>query len=173
VLPTRLGNILKSAEYYPQSRYNLDSVLIWPRLYPVLPDGFKDMLAEKKSSLDTLITISILSVVFALAGTGYFLLLRHSWPLFLLTFCGGLILWLLSYKSAVEVTMGYGALIKVGYDLYRGDLLKALRLKMPATLVKEKELWHELCQYIYYGDEMDFQYAVPCPPQPGEKDKED
>src|SRR5260370_7047529 len=33
VMPTRLGNILKNAELYPHERYNIDSVLVWPRLY--------------------------------------------------------------------------------------------------------------------------------------------
>ena len=40
LMPTRLGNILKNAEVYPKLRYGIDSVLIWPRLYPLLPDAF-------------------------------------------------------------------------------------------------------------------------------------
>ncbi len=37
VMPTRLGNILKNAELHPEDRYGIDAVVVWPRLYPLLP----------------------------------------------------------------------------------------------------------------------------------------
>ncbi|MCA1680714.1 MAG: hypothetical protein LC777_18085, partial [Actinobacteria bacterium] len=37
VLPTRLGNILLAAERYSLDRYQFESILFWPRLYPLLP----------------------------------------------------------------------------------------------------------------------------------------
>ena len=32
ILPSRLGNILRAAEAYPQDRYSADSVALWPRM---------------------------------------------------------------------------------------------------------------------------------------------
>ena len=52
VMPTRLGNILRNAELYPNERYKIDAVLMWPRLLAVLPDSFNESLASTKSSLD-------------------------------------------------------------------------------------------------------------------------
>ena len=39
VVPTRLGNILKASELYANQRYGLDPVLIWSRLYGLLPES--------------------------------------------------------------------------------------------------------------------------------------
>ncbi|MFZ1709040.1 MAG: hypothetical protein WAW20_10685, partial [Anaerolineae bacterium] len=36
--PTQLGNTFTAAEEYPYQVYNLDAILWWPRLTPLLPD---------------------------------------------------------------------------------------------------------------------------------------
>jgi len=167
VLPTRFGNIMRGAELYPGSRYGLDGPLIWPRLYPLFPDAYKEMIAEAKSSIDALVNISILSIGFALAGGIYFLLLRHSWPLFLLTFCGGFILWCIACISATEAAKVYGSVFKAGFDLYRVDLLKTMRLDTPATTKDEKKEWENLIRYIYFEDGYSLKFAAPCPQQSG------
>jgi hypothetical protein len=38
MLPTMLGNTLCAAEFRARSRYGLDVVVLWPRLYPLLSD---------------------------------------------------------------------------------------------------------------------------------------
>jgi hypothetical protein len=48
VMPTRLGNILKNAVLYTLHQYGIDAVLMWPRLYPLLPDSFVAALARRK-----------------------------------------------------------------------------------------------------------------------------
>src|SRR5450755_1154464 len=40
ILPTRLGNILRAAEHYPRDRYHAPLILVWARLYAVLPADF-------------------------------------------------------------------------------------------------------------------------------------
>src|SRR5438445_5164230 len=61
VMPTMLGNVLLNAELYPFYRYGADAVLIWPRLYNLLPDRFLQLIAEARSSLEFLLVISALS----------------------------------------------------------------------------------------------------------------
>jgi hypothetical protein len=46
VLPTRLGNILLAAERYPLSRYGMDTIYFWPRLFPLLPEKFQNEYEE-------------------------------------------------------------------------------------------------------------------------------
>jgi hypothetical protein len=50
-MPTRVGNILLSAELYPYLRYGIDAVLVWPRLYQAVPDSFRNVLAAATLSV--------------------------------------------------------------------------------------------------------------------------
>ncbi len=38
IWPTRFGNVMASYEYYPQTRYGMDSAFYWYRLWLLLPD---------------------------------------------------------------------------------------------------------------------------------------
>lgn len=55
VLPTRLGNILKAVELYPQMRYGIDAVLVWPRLFPPLPGQSLATLVTARAELSALL----------------------------------------------------------------------------------------------------------------------
>ncbi|HBB31256.1 MAG TPA: hypothetical protein DDZ80_15465, partial [Cyanobacteria bacterium UBA8803] len=66
VMPTLLGNVLKGAERSVQERYQLDAVLIWPRLQPALPNEFAQSLQDAKMSLDLVVTLSSYTWLFGL-----------------------------------------------------------------------------------------------------------
>lgn len=38
IWPTRFGNVMASYEYYPETRYGMDSAFYWYRLWLVIPD---------------------------------------------------------------------------------------------------------------------------------------
>ncbi len=38
LLPTSLGNILRSRERSPERKYGMDAIVCWPRLWPLLPE---------------------------------------------------------------------------------------------------------------------------------------
>ena len=71
VMPTRLGNILRAAEDHALDRYDIDTVIVWPRLYAVLPDRFIAAIAAAKMPLDLMAVIGALATVFAVAGTTF------------------------------------------------------------------------------------------------------
>ena len=66
ILPTQLGNVMKAAELYSQHRYNIDAVLIWPRLQAFLPKDFASTLQDAKTSLDLMVTLSAFCMLFGL-----------------------------------------------------------------------------------------------------------
>ena len=63
ILPTRLGNVIRSFEGYPNARYGIDGIVLWPRIVPKLPKEFADSLDGAKSSFDFMLNCSVLSIV--------------------------------------------------------------------------------------------------------------
>jgi hypothetical protein len=150
VMPTRLGNLYKSAELYPYDRYHIDSVVVWPRLREVLPDAFVGRLQEVKTAIDFLLLFSLLSFAFSLLCVPYLLAYRAPASLVLACACGLPLAWL-SYRAALSPAQAYGELLKVAFDLHRKALLKALGLPAPANLEEERALWGEVSEFIFRG----------------------
>lgn len=159
VMPTRLGNILKNSERYPNDRYGLDSIVIWPRLYHLFPDRFIQIIAEAKSSVDFMLVISTLSSIFALISSVYLLIVKASGWLFLLCFWGGLTIAWFAYRGALASAVLYTQQIKTGFDLYRQELFKQMHLKLPDNLKAEKKQWKEVDQFLYQNFPLSSEYT--------------
>jgi hypothetical protein len=151
IMPTRIGNIFKNVELYPLVRYNMDAVLLWPRLYQILPTAAATALADAKSAMDFMLVICSLSFGHAIIGSLIVLAGRLSPFLFLTVFWGSLLVGWLAYRGIVEATLSYGQIIKSSFDLYRGELLKELGLKTPASLTEERETWRNINLQLFRG----------------------
>jgi hypothetical protein len=149
VMPTRLGNILKSAELYPMDRYQIDAVLIWPRLYHLCPGSFIQTVIEARGATDFMLVVSLLGGLFACVAGAYWLMVGAAWWRFLACFWGGMCVAWLAYRGAHGNALGYAEQIKVAFDLYRHKVLKQLSLPVPNTLEEERRLWSDLCQFLY------------------------
>jgi hypothetical protein len=66
VMPTRLGNIIEAAERHPRTRYQLDPVVIWSRLQPLLPSEFSSLLKDAKAAVDLMLTLAAYLILFGL-----------------------------------------------------------------------------------------------------------
>jgi hypothetical protein len=149
VMPTSLGNILRNAELYPTERYQIDALVLWPRLYGLLPDNLAQALDLSRGNMEHMLLLSALGAAFALMVGVFLLIVKGPWWLFLLSFGGGTLVAWAAYRAALGSAQLYGAQIKVAFDLYRNDLLKQLRKPLPATQVAEKQTWLEVCQFLY------------------------
>ena len=152
VMPTRLGNILKNAERYPFDRYEIHAVLIWPRLYNLFSERFIRTMAEARSSLDFMLVVSTLSSIFAIGTGTYLVIVKASGWIFLLCFWGGLFLAWLAYKAALVNALLYAQQIKTGFDLYRNELLKQMRIELPQNPSEEIKIWDKVNQLLYSGN---------------------
>lgn len=169
VMPTRLGNIFKSVELYPKMRYNMDAIFIWPRLAPLLPQGFSDALADTEASLDLMLVASFLGYLLACIGLVMLILLglgishfKLEWYPFLSSIVGGLLVGWLGYLGVLKASLAFGLLIRSAFDLYRNTIIQALGLKAPTCLREERVLWEAIDQYLYRGipvKEEAFEYA--------------
>jgi hypothetical protein len=153
LLPTRLGNMLRSAEAYPSTAYGLDVVFWWPRLVSVLPEAVQKGTEDALTPLLALLNLTTLTSLVAMGGAIY--LWRNQvggWQGLVTVLVAGLLLARLSYLGAVAQARGYGQHIRAAADLYRFDLLKALHQPLPASPQEERELWERLDDWLYNQD---------------------
>jgi hypothetical protein len=138
-MPSRLGNILRAAEEYPQVRYGLGATVCWPRLWLLLPEGVqKEMTAARER----------LNGAARLLGWGVLFLLWVVWAWWAVPVGLGVVL--LAYRRIVMAALIYGALLRAAFDLYRFSLYEQLRLGLPC-LEKEEAFGRRVTEYLFRG----------------------
>jgi hypothetical protein len=152
VLPTRLGNILRAAEHRAGSRYGLDAIITWPRLYPLLADTTAAVLNDLRDQLDLAVRFCVMfllaTVITAACLSG------HGW--WLAVAAGTLAGAALSYQAALSAAAAYGQAVEAAFDLHRFDLLAALHLPLPADLASEVQANQRLSRFLRQPQEYMF-----------------
>ena len=161
VAPTRLGNILLSAEQYPQQRYYVDSGRTWPRLYNLLPGELRAALEESRSAMELLLVVAFWSALFSVIGGTWLMFVGSSPGWGLLALLGGAALSATTYAAALAPAKIYGSLIRTAYDLHRHLLIESLRLPRPATPGEERLVWPAVLAFLDGDDpEHSWRYVV-------------
>ncbi len=171
IMPTRLGNVLRSAEMYAYHRYGADSVLVWPRLYPLLPEEMRATVDEGQRSVDFGLIISLLGWTFSLvAGLVLVIQARPPW-VFGVVFAVGWLFAFLGYQAAVASAVPYAEQIRVAFDLYRPLLLETFGLQEegvsePAYPLEARVHWSKLNEFFYYHADTFQRRPPPAPTRP-------
>ena len=61
MLPTRLGNVIRSFEQYPQEQYGISGIPLWPRLLAVVDEGYLALLGDAKATFDFMLNSVVLN----------------------------------------------------------------------------------------------------------------
>ncbi len=144
VRPTLFGNVLATAVEYPRLAYMMDGMIWWPRLSPLVPLEFQQMLGGAQAPMMSLLNLSVIFTALALGGAGVFALAGGHWIALIAVLLGGLLLSRLCYRAAVSQAAEVASLLRVGFDLYRHDILRQMDLEVPADLAAERALWRQL-----------------------------
>jgi hypothetical protein len=174
--PTALGNILAAAEMYPMEKYRMDGIIIWPRLYKVLPKEFRQEEEEKNNQLVFILNSTFLSVVLGifLVAIGLF----GHFNFWLLNFRGiqeiptsfyfrgfetitpweyvaiGIIFLVLSrflYQISLHAAEDHSLIVRAGFDLYRFELLKQMNYPIPRNRNDEINAWKSISTFLVAG----------------------
>lgn len=164
IMPTRFGNILKASEAYSGTRYGIDAVQFWPRLWHVIPTSYRQTIDDARNELSFLVNMSTLSTVFYILC--FLAILTNASSFFLDTsaafenssryFLSGLVAIFFTWffnKAALFSVGDFGIMIRSAYDLFRLDLLEQFRLKHPKDSVEEFRVWKNLGELIVLGQE--------------------
>ncbi len=154
LLPTALGNVMRAAEDLPGTRYGLDAIALWPKLYPLLPKELTNILADQRNQLDLAGRLCWVFLLLVPVSTAF--LWRYGWWLLI----PGLNLFLgwVSYQAAIAAALAYGEGINTAFDLHRFKLLESLNLPFPIDRHSEKKANKDLCSFLRQGDDVNFIY---------------
>lgn len=148
VLPTTLGNILRSGEDSAGQRYGLDSATVYPRMYPSLSKTLDSAMSRQFDIIDT---TSALCITFLAAGTASVPLLgRLDW--WSLVPAGMFVLAQVAYRGALQAAEGHTVLLATAFDLHRFDMLARLHYPLPETPEEEFEFNKRLSRFLHEGN---------------------
>jgi hypothetical protein len=150
LLPTRIGNILRASETRPRHRYGLDLVMVWPRLWLVLPDAARQELASARRSLDA-------SVAAAVWGAAFLAFIPLTWWALvgLVVSVASVLVWV---PARAEV---FADLTEASVELYRTSLYRHLRWPVPKNAAVERECGEALTKYLVRGSDQPYPNFTP------------
>jgi len=143
IMPTFLGNILRTAERRPEVKYGLDAIICWPRLWLLLPSDARNELIASRERLDALAGLWLWGILF-LVWTIY-----TPWALL------SVLIPIIAYYYMLQSAKRYGELIEAAFDVYRTSLYTSLRLPLPNNPGDEFEKGQQLTNYLWYGPVQD------------------
>lgn len=173
ILPTRLGNVIRSFEYYSDREYGIDSNQIWPRLTAVIPEEYAVSIDDAKTTFDFMINCSLLAILLSfcilIAGLVYpapfVSLVMAIW--WLLKVVSLVVLSYFFYRLSINRAHAWGLMVKSAFDVFRWDLLKKLGYsQLPKQRSEERKLWNEISRQATFGDRFDRKsqpYSDPAP----------
>jgi hypothetical protein len=142
--PTLFGNVLATAVEHPRLAYTMEGLLWWPRLAPLVPGEFHDMLGGAQAPMMALLNLCVVFASLALGGGLVLALAGGHWVAALVMLVGGLILARLCYRAAVSQAAELGSMLRVGFDLYRHEILRQMDIEVPTDVEAERALWDRL-----------------------------
>ena len=169
-LPTALGNTIAAFENYPKIRYEMDAVVLWPRLLPIIEEKrFMPFILREKITLDFLLNTVLVCtfIIFELL----FLFSKESKLVYLISSGTLLIFSFFLYCGAISVAKDLGLIVSTAFDLYRNELRESLYLKnfSDNDLESERQTWRSISQFIKYAKTTTFEGFVYSEPS---KEKE-
>jgi hypothetical protein len=151
VMPTPLGNLLRTAEEYPLVRYGLAIGVCWPRLWLLLPKETQEALSAARQSLNSAARLFFWGLLFAV---------WTAWAWWATLAALGMLV--VAYWAMVQAAGVYGDLLRAAFDLHRFALYEALRLPAPAGPDHEEADGQQLSEYLFRGTiQQDLRFVVP------------
>lgn len=148
-MPTRLGDVLRTAEDYPRERYGLDPIVFWPRLFPQLSDPLRQALGSAQDQLDLLLRLATLTALHGLIWS--IVVAAHGrWGVLWWTLPALPLAWLL-WRSATRAAVGYTTLFRSSFDLHRFDVYRHMHWPPPTSPQTERAHGAELILFLLDG----------------------
>ena len=128
LMPSQLGNVLRSAERRPVDKYGLDPAVCWNALWLLLPTETKTEIVQSRSALDDSTRVWLWGALFVI---------WTPWTWWALPI--GIVLPALTYYvGMLGAAVLFGDLMVAAFDLYRMRLYDGLNLSRPESPIEER-----------------------------------
>lgn len=144
LLPTAIGNALRSAERQAGEPYGMDAVLMLPWLFPLASPPVSAVFQDLRNQLDMAARYCVVFGLITVTGSAT-LITDGAWMLLPLVTAG--LTWA-SYRATLSTALAYGKGMHVLFDLHHADLLLALGWRVPRNLAEVKRLSSSLQQWL-------------------------
>ncbi|MFG1815493.1 hypothetical protein ACGFIF_17115 [Kribbella sp. NPDC049174] len=142
-LPTRIGNILRAAESLPGDKYGLDAVVVWPRLWLLLPDTPRKEVQAARASLDA----GVAATIWGLLLCAFTVWTPLVIPVGLTIAVAAAWFWI---PARAKI---FGDLLEAAFDLHRTELYRQLRWPLPTDPRQERIQGERLTSYLWRGSD--------------------
>lgn len=171
ILPTRLGNVIRAFERYPNVIYGADGVALWPWIEASMKDDARSIVENAKATSDLFVNICILSFIYLilvifkyfsvvflrLVGvisnelklSEFFFEVIIQGDLFILA-VSGLIVSIFSYKFALNAARSWGRRVRAAFDLYLNSIAEKMGYEVPKNFDDRREFWVAVSQKVLY-----------------------
>jgi hypothetical protein len=171
LLPTRLGNIIRSFERHPRQRYNLNGIYTYPRISPLLSEAERENITDARTDLAFFLNIALLAV-----ATGAYVLADSVWHGWWdsLAVVPALLLPPVIYQAACSAALGaahrWGAAVRAAFDLHRLELYEKIGLRRPTTQKEEEETANAVNRLLVYAERLPDNLREPIGPASNERE---
>jgi hypothetical protein len=144
LLPTRLGNAMRSFERRAGERYGYSTPVVWPRLYPHvsarIAAGFESSVDALHAGVNFTLAFALTSILSLVA------FVQDPWLLWIPIVAACLAL--IAYRGAVAAATMQALMVAVAFDLHRFDMVAALRLEEPPNAEQENDFANHLSLFF-------------------------
>lgn len=161
--PTKMGNVANTIQSYALRRYHCNLEAVWSNLQRVVQtqDKAHASLQEAKAQLDFLVACSWLTLLWAAVWTFVLGWIEPTREGFLAVALGGPAIAYMWYRAAAEQYRSFADIAMTSFDAFRFDLLRDMRLRMPADVEEERHVWKNLDYLTTFGEDRNFRYEPP------------
>jgi hypothetical protein len=147
LLPTAVGNAMRSAERRAGLPYGMDAVLMLPRLYPLASPTVSAVFEDLRNQLDVAARYCVVLGLMTISG---FTALATDGSWLLLPLATGAMTWA-CYRATLRTALSYGKGLRVLFDLHHADLVLALGWRVPPDVQRLTALTQELQKWLVGG----------------------
>jgi hypothetical protein len=160
LLPTRLGNALRSHEVSAGQVYGLNVIATFPRIALLAPQPHVDYVQDQRLQVELAVRTTVLSIL-AVIATVVFMCWHGWWVLLALAPYASAYL---CYRGATVAAGSYGTALAVLTELNRFALYEHLRLPMPKNTADERRRNARLMGALAHDSSVSLDYERPPAP---------